>query len=199
MGRSTSVLNPPHMHGLIAASQGNVMRVRSMGLAAIAMLAMLCVAPASAICIGTAPEFPGSSPDYYAVKNEFARAEFVAKVRVFSEIWLGEDGKPKGLKPPFQSGGARPWGFDPYLGAWYGVRVEQVLKGAPPEGFSLFSENTSSRFWFRSGDSYLVFVERSEFEKPIGQAWTIDTCGNSRDWAKAGPLVKEIEPLAAPR
>src|SRR5438309_1413652 len=85
-----------------------------------------------AYCPGTDKTFPGYDPHYYSLAKEFGRSKYVIVGSMARETWLGEDGRPKRLKGPFQSGAKRPWGFDPYAGVYYDVRVQRSFKGAAP-------------------------------------------------------------------
>ena len=79
-----------------------------------------------------------------------------------------------------------------YEGEIFIVDVERVVHGALPldakrsHTMSVYNENTSARFPMNIGTRYVLFVSRS-FDGP----W-IDSCGNSVEAAKAGPLLKEI-------
>ncbi len=159
------------------------------------LLAAVWVIPglATASCPGLDPFMPQYDPDYYSISKEFARSQYVVVGRVITETWLGEDGKPKPLQPPFQDGRPRPWGFDPYMGAVYDVKVLRVIKGKPGPQLSLFSENSTGRFWLTVGDEYLFFVSEETFDEPVGRRLTIDTCGNSTVAAKANEILKRLD------
>ncbi len=154
--------------------------------------AMILVMPviALAYCPGSDSSLPGYDPDYYSVSKELARSQYVVVGRVVSETWLGDDGKPKPLQPPFQSGSPRPWGFDPYAGAVYEIKVLRVIKGRPGPKVALFSENSTARFWLEIGGEYLLFISEETFDDPIGRRLTIDTCGNSATVAAAKEVLK---------
>lgn len=143
---------------------------------------------------------PGDAK-YYSVGKEFGRSKFVIVGTADRETWIGEDGKSKPLRPPFQFGGPRPWGFDPYEGAFYDVRVQQSFKGAAPKHVRLFSENSTARFWLKTGRSYVLFVTTERFapvQGPrVGLQLTIDTCGNSTEVAAGAGLMAELQQLAA--
>jgi hypothetical protein len=139
------------------------------------LLAIGIAQPAFAYCQGW--EIDGLG--YYSVPNEFARARYVAIVRVDRVTWLGEDGKPKTELQPIPKGSSRPWGFDTYLGTFFDVTPLRVLKGKPPAHFRLFSENSTARFWLEPGGEYVVFVADGKFDPPVQSALTVDTCGNS--------------------
>ena len=160
----------------------------------VSLLATIAVMPCitEAYCPGLDPLLPGYDPDYYSVSKELARLRYVVVGRVVSETWLGEDGKPKALQPPFQDGRPRPWGFDPYVGAVYDIKVLLVIKGQPGPQVTLFSENSTSRFWLDVGGEYLFFISEETFDQPIGQRLTIDTCGNSAPAAKAKEILKRL-------
>jgi len=150
-----------------------------------------------AYCPGADPTVSGSRPDYYSVRQEFARAKFVAEVTAEREIWLGDDGKPKPLQPPYHFGGDRPSSgiFDPYLGAYFDVRVRRSFKGNPPSRLRLFSSNTTGRFFLTKGQSYVLFVTTGKFDPPIGRSWTVDNCGNSDSTSKRS-LFRQVERLS---
>lgn len=149
-----------------------------------------------AYCIGADPSLPGYNPKHYTVPFEYRRALFVVTARVTKETWLGFDGKPKPLKPPFQNGAIRPWGFDPYMGAFYDVKVLHVFKGRPSSRLRLFSENSTGRFWLFVGKEYLLFVTRDTFDKPVDSQLTIDNCGNSALLPKGDKTLRQVERIA---
>ncbi len=136
------------------------------------------------------------APSYYSISHEFRRAEYVVKARVIQETWLGEDAKEKPLKPPFQFGNPRPWGFDPYIGAYYDIEVLTAFKGHPGSRLRLFSENTEARFWLEVGSEYIFFVTEEKFDQPIDLRPTIDTCGNSALVKKGQATLRAIEKLS---
>ena len=145
-----------------------------------------------AYCIGNDKSWPGYSPDYYSVAREYRRSDFVVQAHVLNEIWIGEDGKPKPLRPPFQNGARRPWGFDPYLGAFYTVRIDKVFRGKPPATLRLFSENSTARFLLTPGSDIVAFVSPEKFDAPIGRQWTLDTCGNLALLSGGRAVIRQI-------
>lgn len=162
------------------------------------IVAVAALAGAVLGCPTAALAYCEPAPDHYSVANEYRRAKYVALVLAETETWIGEDGRPKALQPPFQNGNPRPWGFDPYLGALYRVRVTEAFKGHPPRDFSLLSENTTARFWLKPGEVYLVFVNPQTFET-VGSRLTVDTCGNSIEAVKATRFVREVRALRTQR
>ncbi len=153
---------------------------------------------ANAACIGWDKSLPNYDPKYYSVSHEFGRAKFVVTATAVSETWLGEDGKEKPLEPPFMNGAPRPLGFDPYLGAYYEVQIRQAFKGTPPSLLRVFSENTTARFWLKTGGDYLLFIDEGTFDV-IGNQLTLDTCGNSADIANAHKALREVRKLSSAR
>jgi hypothetical protein len=150
---------------------------------------------AHAYCVGADQTLPGYQADYYSVPKEFGRAIYVIEGVVEQETWIGEDGKPKSLSPPYDARDNRPWGLAaPYMGAWYEVQVIRTFKGKPQTRLKLFSENSTARFWLNKGEKYLLFVNEAEFDPPITRAPTIDNCGNS-DRVKPG-LMRQLDALA---
>jgi len=141
--------------------------------------------PALAYCVGWDKTLPNYDPRYYSVGHEFRRAEWVIKAKVLKEVWIGDDGKEKPLAPPFQNDAPRPWGFDPYSGAFYDLKIERSFKGHPPSVIRVFSENSTGRFWLHRGEEILAFVFTGAFEAPIGKQLTLDTCGNLESYPKA--------------
>jgi hypothetical protein len=169
------------------------MPVRHLGKLGILVL-LGFASPASAYCSGSDKSRPGYSPTYYSLANEFRRASYVAIVRVERETWLGEDGRPKPLRPPFQYGNSRPWGFDQYIGAQFDVRVIQIFKGRPRKTLRLISENSTARFWLDVGREYVILATDQIFDAPIGRGLTLDTCGNSPKLrTKAGPMIEKLK------
>ena len=152
-----------------------------------------------AYCPGTDKTFPGYNPHYYSVAKEFERSKYVVVATTDRETWLGEDGKPKPLKGPFQFGAKRPWGFDLYAGAYYDVRVQRSLKGAAPTHLRLFSENSTARFWLKHGVSYLLFISGARFDPPMRYQLTVDTCGNSGTLTATRRTLRKVQLLAARR
>jgi hypothetical protein len=152
---------------------------------------------ASAYCVGWDQTTPNYGPRYYSIAHEFRRSQYVVRAKVIRETWIGEDGKVKALLPPFQFQGPRPWGFDPYIGAFYDLQVETIYKGKPPAIIRVFSENTTARFWLRKGQKILGFVSSEMFDKPIGKQLTLDTCGNFSLFPKANRTIPAV--LAAAR
>jgi len=134
---------------------------------ALALLVSLTILAgrASAYCPGNDKSEPDYDPEYYSVSHEFSRSPYVVKARVIRETWLGDDGKPKALHPPFQDGARKPWGFGSYAGAYYDVKVQQVFKGEPKPELRLFSENSTARFWLDVGYDYWAAVARSPIRK----------------------------------
>ncbi|MGH7022821.1 MAG: hypothetical protein ACREEB_04420 [Caulobacteraceae bacterium] len=161
-----------------------------------ALVIGLTPASASAFCIGWDKNLPSYDPLYYSVSHEYRRAKYVIRAKVIRETWLGEDAKPKPLEPPFQNGSPKPWGFDPYAGAYYDVEVETSFKGPAPPTLRLFSENSTARFWFDVGSEWVLFVTDDTFDPPIGRSLTMDTCGNSEPLSKARALLRDLRELA---
>ena len=159
------------------------------------LTALALAAPALATCLGWDKSLPDHDPRYYSVAHEFGRSTFVVEVRSLSETWLGGNGKPKALEPPFQDGALRPWGFDPYAGALYEAEVLRIYKGKPPRRLTLFSENSTARFHLAVGQKYLLFVFPVETEHN-GRQLTVDTCGNSGDLDRSRKALAEVRKLA---
>ncbi|SEI96758.1 hypothetical protein SAMN05518849_10227 [Sphingobium sp. AP50] len=147
---------------------------------------------AFAYCTGWDKTLPNYDPRYYSVAHEFRRSEWVVKAKVLKETWIGEDGKERALQPPFQNDSPRPWGFDPYAGAFYDLQVQRVFKGTPPATFRVFSENATNRFWLNKDEEILAFVSGEVFEAPIGKQRTLDTCGNFRPFPKANGIMAAV-------
>lgn len=169
------------------------MRKRSNHLSCIVALASAALPlPVSAYCMGWDKTLPHYDPQYYSVAHEFLRSSYVIKARVVKETWIGEDGKVKKLQPPFQFNGSRPWGFDPYMGAYYDLKVETAFKGKPPVILHVFSENSTARFWLRGGQEILAFVSPETFDQPVGKQFTLDTCGNLASFPKAKAVLPAV-------
>lgn len=165
-------------------------RIATLAFAALALGAMPSVA--FAYCIGWDKNLPNYDSRYYSVDHEFRRSQWVVKAKVLKETWIGEDGQENSLQPPFQNGSPRPWGFDPYLGAFYDLRVEQSFKGSPPPIIRVFSENATDRFWLNENQEILAFVSAETFEAPVGKQMTLDTCGNFRPFPKANGIMAAV-------
>jgi len=176
--------------------EGMCNKLKKSSWALVVLVAAVSIMPglAWASCPGLDPILPGYDPDYYSLSKELTRSRYLVVGRVLSETWLGRDGKPKALQPPFQDGRPRPWGFDPYMGAVYEIEVLRIIKGQPGPQIALFSENSTARFWLDVGGEYLFFITEDTFDEPIGRRLTIDTCGNSASAADAkGVLERLIE------
>lgn len=165
--------------------------------AIVSLLAWLSLgaSEAAAYCPGSGQGSPHDNRRYYSVSNEFARSQYVVVARLTGITWIGEDGRPTTLRPPFINGGDAPSGFDPYLGAYYDLAVSRVFKGRPEGQLRLFSENTSSRFPLEPGGRYLLFVSADTFEM-IGAKPTIDNCGNSAPLESAQGVIRDVERLS---
>ena len=136
----------------------------------------------------------------YSVAGEFRRSDIVALVRPESVTWLDEHRKPTRLRQPLTFGSI-PGGLDPYIGAYYSVRLVRAFKGNPPIRFRIFSENTTARTPLRMHALLLLFITRTtaddEYQR-VGDL-TVDACGNSALAAKVPREIKLISRLAAAR
>jgi hypothetical protein len=148
---------------------------------------------ARAYCVGADKTLPNFDPAYYSVSHEFERSRYVIEGRVLREVWIGDDGNPRPLKPPFQAGHSRPWGFDPYMGAYYDVQVVSAFKWKPPLVVRIFSENLTARFWLDLGREYLVFVSEGSFDKPIGKSLTVDACSKSGALSNSAASLGQLQ------
>ena len=133
----------------------------------------------------------------YSVRGEFRRSDIVAIVRADKVTWLDENRRPTSLKRPL-SLGAFPGGLDPYIGAYYSVRLERAFKGNPPSRFRIFSENTTARTPLIVGKPLLLFIARSRLADHyirVGDL-TVDNCGNSARADKVPTRVRELNRLS---
>ena len=107
---------------------------------------LVCSTLAAGVCVNGHP----------SVKDEYSNAAYVLTVVVATAnaVPQSEDGKD-------------------LSGTDYKLRSLHVLKGYPPETFTVFSENSSGRFPMDVKKRYLVFVYRE------GGRLRIDNCGNS--------------------
>ncbi|MBI3902578.1 MAG: hypothetical protein HY306_06495 [Nitrosomonadales bacterium] len=83
------------------------------------------------------------------------------------------------------------------VGTRYLVHVKEILKGKPKQRFSLYSENTSSRFPMEIGQNYLVFTSLGVFEELQEKQPFIDSCGNSGLLNKSGKAISIVRKLSA--
>ena len=97
----------------------------------------------------------------YSVKGEFSRSDVVAIVKAEKVTWLDEKRQPAKLRKPLMLGN-QPGGFDPYIGAYYSVRLVKAFKGRPAHSFRIFSENTTARTNLRIGPELLLFITRTK-------------------------------------
>jgi hypothetical protein len=136
----------------------------------------------------------------YSLRGEFHRSDIVALVRVQAVTWLDENRSPTKLKQPLGLGNI-PGGLDPYVGAYYSVKLVKAFKGNPHKRFRIFSENTTARTPLRIGPSLLVFLTRAkvadEYQR-VGDL-TVDSCGNSALAAKVPQRVRLVGRLGAHR
>ena len=70
-------------------------------------------------------------------------------------------------------------------GTLYVVRVEELLKGSPPEDVQIYDENSSGRFPMRASRKYLLFAYEDTFEGVAGFCLAINNCGNSGTLSRA--------------
>lgn len=193
--RSTTAVSVAALFACRASRVGYAQSMKkNLGAVAVASALALGAFPSDghAYCVGWDKTLPNYDPQYYSVSHELRRSEWVVKAKVIKETWIGDDGKEKPLQPPFQNGAPRPWGFDPYAGAFYDLQVEQAFKGTPPPTIRVFSENATNRFWLKEGQEILAFVSEEAFEEPIGKQFTLDTCGNFRTYPKAKEIVAAV-------
>jgi hypothetical protein len=133
------------------------------------------------LVLGAEPAWAYCPPNLdYSITGEFRRADIVAIVRTERVTWLDENRRPTKLRKPLTFGN-QPGGFDPYIGAYYSVRLVKAFKGHPPLTFRVFSENTTARTPLRMRPNLLLFLTRTraadEYER-VGDL-TVDSCGNS--------------------
>lgn len=151
--------------------------------------------------IGAQPALAYCSPELdYTVKGEFRRSDIVATARVESVSWLNEKRQPTKLAGPLALGNM-PGGFDPYIGAYYTVRLIKTYKGNPPHRFRIFSENTEARTPLRIGPSLLLFITRVTKSDEYARAGdlTVDYCGNSLSASRANKALRLIGRLSQRR
>ena len=134
----------------------------------------------------------------YSVKGEFGRSDIVAIVRAEKVTWLDEKRQPAKLKKPLMLGN-QPGGFDPYIGAYYAVRLVKAFKGRPARSFTIFSENTTARTPLKIGPALLLFITRTKVGDEYRRAddLTVDSCGNSSLANSAPRKIKLLSRLAA--
>lgn len=133
----------------------------------------------------------------YSIGGEFRRTDIVAVVRAESVTWLDEQRRPTKLRKHLAFG-STPGGFDPYIGAYYSVRLVKAFKGNPPHRFRIFSENTTARTPLRMNENLLLFVSRSNVAdeyRRVGDL-TVDNCGNSALASKAARKIRLVSRLA---
>jgi len=136
----------------------------------------------------------------YSIRGEYRRSDIVALVRAERVIWLDKNRKPTKLKKPLTFGSI-PGGLDPYIGAYYSVRLVRAIKGKVPARFRIFSENTTARTPLRLGQTLLLFISRTRVAdeyRRVGDL-TVDNCGNSALASRAPRVVRLVSRLAAPR
>jgi len=136
----------------------------------------------------------------YSVAAEFHRSDIVALVRATGVVWLDENREPTRLKRPLTFG-KMPGGFDPYIGAYYSVRLVRRFKGNPPSRFRIFSENTTARTPLRMGPTLLLFIYRTRVAddyKNVGDL-VVDNCGNSALASGVPNEVRLVSQLAGHR
>jgi hypothetical protein len=127
------------------------------------ILVLVCTTLAAGVCVNGHP----------SVKDEYSDAEYVltAVVAAASEVPQSKDGRD-------------------FSGTDYKVRSLHVLKGYPPETFTVFSENSSGRFLMETKKRYLVFVHRE------GGRLRIDNCGNSGLLDTSAKALAEVLAIA---
>jgi hypothetical protein len=130
---------------------------------------LLAAAPVAAMAACPA----ATSPDYYAVPKEYARAKQVALVRVESETWL-EGADRNSLS-----------------GVLYDVRVLKDYKGGAPARLKMRSDTEAGRLRMAIGEAYLVFLNQED-----GGGLGLDSCGNSAPASQAGPALSQVKALS---
>lgn len=81
------------------------------------------------------------------------------------------------------------------IGTFYSLRVEEVLKGSPPQIVKLYIENTSGRFPMEVGMSYLIFAEEERFEGVKGLQLSVNGSGNSMTIKEAAKILETVRKL----
>ena len=74
-------------------------------------------------------------------------------------------------------------------GTTYSVRVDEVLRGHPPDTLDVFSENSSGRFPMDVGSKYLLFLYRA-LDRTV-----VDNCGNSGLLSESASALETIRGL----
>ena len=82
------------------------------------------------------------------------------------------------------------------MGAYYDIEVLRAYKGHPARRLKLFSENSTARFWLKVGRKYVFFITQGDFDQPVGQQLTIDTCGNSALLQNGQATLRTVEKLS---
>ena len=147
-------------------------------------LAAMAGSPAQALCSGA------------SVAREFREADVVVRVRMVSELntWTDE---------PSATYEAR-WGTGAPV-ILYGLRVEEVFKGAPGPRIRFFEERNSGAFYLDPDKDYLLFLNyyRPSPDRPLearGAMYVRYTCGQSKPWnaVRAADLA-EVRALSGRR
>lgn len=76
----------------------------------------------------------------------------------------------------------------------YRLAVHERLRGTPPRGLELRSDNTSSRFPMERGPRYLLFIQTAQ-----GGAHYVDACGHSGALPQASGALAQARELASKR
>lgn len=130
---------------------------------------LLCIAApaAHAACLSGRP----------ALADEFAQSTVVvAQVRTARNVQDDPD-DPAGISATL-----------------YRLAVRERLRGTPPRGLELRSDNTSSRFPMERGPRYLLFVQTAR-----DGTHYVDACGHSGALPQAGEALTQARQLARKR
>lgn len=136
----------------------------------------------------------------YSVREEFRRSDIVALVKAEKVTWLDERRRPTKL-PGKPTLGSIAGGFDPYIGAYYRVRVVKLFKGPKVRSMEIFSENTEARTPLLIGPTLLLYITRTRRGDEYRRAGdlTVDYCGNSARASKAGRQIRLLNRLGSRR
>jgi hypothetical protein len=76
-----------------------------------------------------------------------------------------------------------------YEGWVYSLRAKKIYRGPVRDTIEVFTENSSGRFPLEVGKTYLLFAYMDE------RRLTIDNCGNSEEFPRAGDAIRQIKQL----
>jgi len=111
----------------------------------------------------------GDPNRYPTIEREYFSSEYVLEGKVLSKKNISSPDDPIG-----------------YIATLYAVKPTRIFKGKKNTKLIIYSENTSSRFPMKIGETYIIFLQTSN------DGLFVDNCGNSGILKNSPDVIKKI-------